>query len=118
MLFRSNKIYYNDEETDYRSIDVSVFANTHVKLIVVKKNDLYKYDQFIERLYKVNPLELKIIEDMSEFEAEAIGDEVDLEDTVTLLSQYVESLDTDANKDRIKTLMKTLYVEAQNYEEA
>jgi hypothetical protein len=48
-----------------------------------------------------------------------MGDqEVDLEDTVTLLSQYVDSLDTEADKDRIKTLMKTLYVEAQNYEEA
>jgi hypothetical protein len=34
------------------------------------------------------------------------------------LSQYVDSLDTEADKDRIKTLMKTLYVEAQNYEEA
>jgi hypothetical protein len=47
-----------------------------------------------------------------------MGDqEVDLEDTVTLLSQYVDSLDTEADKTRIKTLMKTLYVEAQNYEE-
>jgi hypothetical protein len=88
-------------------------------LIVVNKKDYYKYDQFIERLYKVNPLELKIIEDLSEFEADAMGDqEIDLEDTVTLLSQYVDSLDTEADKDRIKTLMKTLYVEAQNYEEA
>jgi hypothetical protein len=70
-------------------------------------------------LYKVNPLELKIIEDLSEFESDAMGDqEVDLEDTITLLSQYVDSLDTEADKDRIKTLMKTLYVEAQNYEEA
>jgi len=70
-------------------------------------------------LYKVNPLELKIIEDLSEFESDALGDqEIDLEDTVTLLSQYVDSLETEADKDRIKTLMKTLYVEAQNYEEA
>ena len=70
-------------------------------------------------MYKVNPLELKIIEDLSEFESDALGDqEIDLEDTVTLLSQYVDSLETEADKDRIKTLMKTLYVEAQNYEEA
>ena len=113
-----NKVYYNDEEVDPRSIDVSSYANTHIKLVVVKKTDHYKYDQFIERLYKANPLELKIIEDLSEFESEAIGDDIDLEDTVTLLSQYVESLDTDANKDRIKTLMKTLYVEAQNWEDS
>jgi hypothetical protein len=54
---------------------------------------------------------------MSEFEAQALGDEpVDVEDTLTLLSQYVDAIETEADKDKIKTLMKTLYVEAQNYE--
>jgi len=114
-----SKVYYDDEKVEPSTVDVSQYANQHIKLIVVNKKDYYKYDQFIERLYKVNPLELKIIEDLSEFESDALGDqEVDLEDTVTLLSQYVDSLDTEADKDRIKTLMKTLYVEAQNYEEA
>jgi len=114
-----SKVYYDDEKVDPSTFNVSQYANQHIKLIVVNKKDYYKFDQFIERLYKVNPLELKIIEDLSEFESDAMGDqEVDLEDTVTLLSQYVDSLDTEADKDRIKTLMKTLYVEAQNYEEA
>ena len=113
-----SKVYYDDEKVDPSTVDVSQYANQHIKLIVVNKKDYYKFDQFIERLYKVNPLELKIIEDLSEFEADAMVDqEMDLEDTVTLLSQYVDSLETDADKDRIKTLMKTLYVEAQNYEE-
>ena len=114
-----SKVYYDDEKVDPSTVDVSQYANQHIKLVVVNKKDYYKFDQFIERLYKVNPLELKIIEDLSEFESDALGDqEVDLEDTVTLLSQYVDSLETEADKDRIKTLMKTLYVEAQNYEEA
>ena len=114
-----SKVYYDDEKVDPSTVDVSQYANQHIKLIVVNKKDYYKFDQFIERLYKINPLELKIIEDLSEFEADAMDDqEMDLEDTVTLLSQYVDSLDTEADKDRIKTLMKTLYVEAQNYEEA
>ena len=113
-----SKVYYDDEKVDPSTVDVSQYANQHIKLIVVNKKDYYKFDQFIERLYKVNPLELKIIEDLSEFESDAMVDqEVDLEDTVTLLSQYVDSLETEADKDRIKTLMKTLYVEAQNYEE-
>jgi DNA repair exonuclease SbcCD nuclease subunit len=114
-----SKVYYDDEKVDPSTVDVSQYASQHIKLIVVNKKDYYKFDQFIERLYKVNPLELKIIEDLSEFETDAMDDqEVDLEDTVTLLSQYVDSLDTEADKDRIKTLMKTLYVEAQNYEDA
>jgi len=111
-----SKIYYDDtKEIGYNTED---FENKHLKLIVVNKTDYYAFDKFVEKIYKANPLELKIIEDLSEFEADAMGDqEVDLEDTVTLLSQYVDSLDTEADKSRIKTLMKTLYVEAQNYEE-
>jgi DNA repair exonuclease SbcCD nuclease subunit len=111
-----NKVYYDD--TKPLSVEYNDFNNKHIKLIVVNKTDYYKFDQYIEAIYKANPLELKIIEDMSEFESDALDDDtVDLEDTVTLLSQYVENLDTDADKNRIKTLMKTLYIEAQNYEE-
>lgn len=108
------KIYYDDT----KEVSIPDSSNKHLKLIVVNKTDYYKFDQFVEKLEASNPLELKIIEDMSEFEAEALGaDDVDLEDTLTLLSQYVDNLDTDADKNRIKTLMKTLYVEAQNYEQ-
>ena len=54
---------------------------------------------------------------MSEFEGTTDNNtEVDLEDTMTLLSQYVDNIETEANKDKIKTIMKTLYVEAQNWE--
>ena len=109
------KLYYDDtKDIGYSAED---FANKHLKLIVVNKTDYYKFDQFVEKIYAANPLELKIIEDLSEFESDSLDEEVDLEDTVTLLSQYVDGLDTDADKNRIKTLMKTLYVEAQNYEE-
>lgn len=108
-----SKVYYDDS----KEISVPDCTNKHVKLIVVNKTDFHKFDRFVEKLEASNPLELKIIEDMSEFEAEALGtDDVDLEDTLTLLSQYVENLDTDADKNRIKSLMKTLYVEAQAYE--
>lgn len=109
------KIYYDDtKDIGYSNED---FADKHIKLIVVNKTDYYAFDQFVDKIYKANPLELKIVEDMSEFESQALGDEpVDVEDTFTLLSQYVDAIETEADKDKIKTLMKTLYVEAQNYE--
>jgi hypothetical protein len=72
----------------------------------------------MERAYKTNPIEIKIIEDFSEFEADSQTDEeLNVEDTLSLLSQYVDAIDTDADKDKIKTLMRTLYVEAQNVDE-
>jgi hypothetical protein len=86
-----------------------------IKLVIINKSDFYKFDKFLDRLYKQNPLELKIIEDFSEFEAEAIGDDdLDLEDTLSLLNGFVDGVDTDADRDRIKSLLKDLYLEAQH----
>ena len=112
------KILYDDSKIDYDEFDCSVFANQMIKLIIINKTDFYKFDKFLDRLYKQNPLELKIIEDFSEFEAEALGDDdLDLEDTLSLLNGFVDGVETDADKSRIKTLLKDLYLEAQ-YNEA
>lgn len=112
------KYYYDDEKEDPDSIDSSIFAKKLIKLIVVNKKDFVKFDRFIERIYSKEPIELKIIEDFSEFEAEALDESIDLEDTMTLLSNYVDSVETDADRDKIKGILRTLYVEAQHYEEA
>ena len=111
------KYYYDDEKEDPLSIDISKFNSKLIKIIVVNKKDFYKFDKFVEAIYKENPIELKIIEDFSEFESEAIDENIDLEDTMTLLSNYVDSIETDADKERLKGILKTLYVEAQHYEE-
>ena len=110
--------YYDDTQVDPFAIETTQFANQHVKLVVVNKSDFYKFDQFIDRVYQQNPLELKIIEDMSEFEAAAVSDDdLDVEDTLTLLSQYCDNVVAEVDKDRLKTLMKTLYIEAQHTED-
>lgn len=109
---------YDDTLVDADTIDATQFSEKNVKLVVANKNDFYKFDQLIDRLYKQNLLELKIIEDFSEFEAEALDDEnLNIEDTMSLLNSFVDTTETDADKLRIKTLLKELYVEAQNSEE-
>ena len=108
------KIYYDDEK---QLPDVNQFASKHVKVVVVNKTNVDKYDYFLDTLYKVNPIEVKIVEDFSEFESDVLDEEaIDLSDTQTLLLQYIDSLETDVDKNKLKTLMKTLYVEAQDYE--
>ena len=60
---------------------------------------------------------MKIIEDFSEFEDNAVGEmDIRLDDTITLLNDYVENTVTDLDKDRLKSLLQTLYVEAQHHE--
>jgi hypothetical protein len=43
-------------------------------------------------------------------------DEVELEDTTSLLNTYVDAVDTDLDKDRIKVQMHELMIEAQTME--
>lgn len=109
------KYYYDEDKDDPTKVDVSRFENINLKVIVVNKKDFAKFDNFMDRVYKKNPLEVKIIEDMSEFDVETDDDDTDVEDTITLLSNYVDNVDTDINKPRLKNLLKTLYVEAQEY---
>lgn len=109
------RIDYDDTKdlVDVSSLDV---ANCFVKVVVTNKTDLYKFDQFMNRMYGRGCYEIKIVEDMSEFNDGEISEEIDLEDTMDVLSNYIDSIDTDADKDRIKTFMKSLYVEAINTE--
>lgn len=110
-----HKIYYDDTNTDPSSIDLSPLVGSCVRLVVVKKTDFYKFDRFVDKLYDCNLIELKIIEDFSEFEAEAIEeDKLDIEDTMTVLSDFVDTVSTDLDKDKIKNLLRTLYIEAQH----
>lgn len=113
-----DKLSYDDTTFDPDGIDVSLYAEKNVKLVVVNKTDFTKFDRLIDRLYKQNLLELKIIEDFSEFEADALDDDnINIEDTMSLLNSFVDGTDTDADKPRIKSLLKELYVEAQNVDE-
>jgi DNA repair exonuclease SbcCD nuclease subunit len=92
------------------------FKDKYVKVVVVNKTDYYNFDKFITNLYNSNPLEVKIIEDFSEFTEGQVDDTINLEDTSSVLSNYIDSLETDVDKERIKSFMKTLYTEAVNVE--
>lgn len=109
-----HKLYYDDSEDV--AIDYDALTGTCVKLVVAKKSDYAKFDQVVDKLYACDLIELKILEDFSEFEEEALGDDVDLEDTMTLLDGYIESINTDLNKEKLKSVVRTLYVEAQHHD--
>lgn len=88
----------------------------YVKIIIVNKSDLYEFDRFITNVYDQDPIEVKIIEDLSEFSEGTVSEEINLEDTLTVLSEYVDSIETSENKENVKTLLRQLYVEAINQE--
>ena len=110
------RIEYNDKDQEPVDLDALELEQKYVKLVVVNKNDFYKFDKFIQKLYNKGCHEIKIIEDMSEFQDGEIGEELNLEDTVSVLTHYIDSIETDVDKEQIKTYMRTLYTEAVNIE--
>jgi len=112
------KIYYDDTQNDYKSHDLTQYKDNYVKVIVVNKKDLYQFDQFIERLLKADAHEVKIIEDFSDLDANTVSDDIveNTQDTMTLLSKYIDELDIKLDKTRLKNLQRELYTEAQDLE--
>jgi DNA repair exonuclease SbcCD nuclease subunit len=110
------RIEYDDKEKDPIDLDALDLKDCFVKLVVVNKTDYYKFDKFTQKLYTKGCHEIKIVEDMSEFNDGEIGEEINLEDTMSVLAHYIDTVETDADKEQIKTFMKSLYTEAVNVE--
>lgn len=111
------KVMYNDVENDYTKFDASRFAGKFVKVIVIEKKDTFIFDKVIEKIQAQKIHSLQIAENFSEFLGENVDDEeVSVEDTGELLDSYIDAVDTDLDKDRIKKDMRNLLTQAQALE--
>ena len=79
---------------------------------------MFKFDVFVDKLLKADAYEVKIVEDFSELDAENVSDDIveNTEDTMTILERYIDELDVDLSKPRLKNKMRELYTEAQDLE--
>jgi DNA repair exonuclease SbcCD nuclease subunit len=107
------KIYYDDSETNYDDFDVKIYNNKIVKLIVTEKNNFYKFDRFLARLYNdITVLDIKIIES-NDFDEPILSDIETIDDTASLISKYVDSVNIEGiNTDNLQKRMNELYAEA------
>ena len=112
------KIYYDDTQENYDTHDVNQYRNKYIKLVVVNKNDLYKFDKFTDKLFKADCHEVKIIEDFTDLDANTVSDDIveNTQDTMTLLGKYIDDLDINLDKTKLKTDISKLYHEAQDLE--
>ena len=117
------KIYYDDENyaTDFERLDTSYYTNKIVKLIVENKTKIAEFETFLDRMYKANPIDLIILEDLSEYTArysDEEGEDVEVGNTATFLEEYVDSMPIDNEKrverKKVKRLLQILYNEALN----
>ena len=110
------RLEYSDKEIEPVDLDTLDLKEKYVKLVVLEKTDFYRFDKFIQKLYNKGCHEIKIVEDFSEFQEGEINEEINLEDTVSVLSNYIESIETDVDKEKVKSYMRGLYTEAINIE--
>lgn len=111
------KIIYNDSQIDYNELNLDSLDGKFVKVVVVEKKDTYTFDKFIDRIQQFKVLEVKIAENFSEFLGENVSDdEISVEDTPSLLDSYIDAVDTDLDKNKIKKEMRTLLTRAQSME--
>ena len=101
------KLYYNNGVSLPNERDVE---GTFVKLIVEDKGDYAKFDYAVKRLQDMNIADLKIVEDLSI--AGTGVDVLETEDTLTLLDTYIDEIDLQVSKDNVKSVMRSLYMEA------
>ena len=110
------KIIYNDKEKDYTNFDLQPFNNHFIKLIALNKTNDDVFDKLVERLYnEITVYDLNIIEDYSDIKASVREDILEMgEDTITFLNNYVDQLDTEVNKTKLKEYLKSIYIEASD----
>ena len=103
------KLYYNDSE--HQEIDYDQYKDCFVKVIVEEKNDYLQFEKVIDKLYDTGVHEVKIIESLVN-ETGEIDDDIEIKDTMTLLSEYVDEVEVSVDKEKLKKLLNTLYIES------
>ena len=117
-MFR--KMWYNDKDITTEELldrDWDKYTGSYVKLIVSNKDNPFNFDLFTSKLYEALPIEVIIVEDHRNMD---IIDEAELldetEDTLTILSRYISTIESNVDNNDLDKLMRSLYTEALHME--
>jgi DNA repair exonuclease SbcCD nuclease subunit len=117
-MFR--KLWYNDKDKTTEEVlerDFAKYAGAYVKLIVTNKDNPFNFDLFTSKLYEAGPIEVTIVEDHRNMDAISEADLVnETEDTLTILSKYIKTIESNVDNERLDKLMRSLYTEALQME--
>jgi hypothetical protein len=115
-----HKVSYDDGTStfeDWKKYDFDKLKECYVKVVVLNKQNPFLFDHVVDNLYKVGVSDISIVEDFSD---SLIDDDQEIidqaEDTMTILSKYIDNLSLDVEPDKLKNIMRELYVEALNTE--
>jgi hypothetical protein len=111
-----HKIFYDDVKKTSDEIlhqDYSMYEGTYVKVVTQQKENPYTFDLFMDKLHQESPIAIQIVDDHLNLHLEGDDDLINqTQDTVTILSKYIENMETSVPKKKLDSLMRTLYNEA------
>jgi DNA repair exonuclease SbcCD nuclease subunit len=115
------KVHYDDSAKSLDEVlvdDFSIYHEKIVKVIVRNKDNPVWFDMFIDKLEKAGVSDLQVVDDHFHLDLEDDQDIIDeAEDTMTILSKYVDQLNMTADRTRLDKLLHSLYDEALRVEE-
>lgn len=103
------KIEYDDSAL--ANIAPTDLKGKYVKVVVFNKTDPYKFDKFITNIMSQDVADLKITDVEIDLDDVAV-DNLELEDTKTLMTNFISQVDTDLDKTKIKNLLHNVYLQA------
>jgi predicted phosphodiesterase len=113
-----HKVFYDDSKPlDIETLNFKNLRGAYVKLVVMTKNDPYKFDLYTGKLYEAMPVDVVIVEDhrhMDQLSEEDLANEA--EDTFTILNKYIDTMEVGVDKNELANLLRSLYNEALNME--
>jgi len=105
-------VHYSDENGVPELDSYNHLKDSYVKLFVEHKEHPYGFDRFMDKLYDAGVAKITVVEDLinSEWTKEEM---VDLaQDTVTIINNEINGMDEVKDKDKMKRLIKDLYMES------
>lgn len=115
-----HKIVYNDENKsleDAVNYNFQEYVDTYVKVIVQEKTNPYAFDLFMDKLYKADPVNVSIVDDHKHLDKQPDEEIVnEAEDTLTILTKFVDNLQFEGDNAQLNTLIRELYNEASTVE--
>lgn len=109
-----DKIKYNDTNMLGLPSDLHNHKGKFVKLYVEEKTNPYLFDRYVDALDK-EAYDLKIVD--QKVTMTSMGNiQVKAADSATVLNHVIEQADIDYDKDKLKTFLMNLYIEASHME--
>lgn len=111
-----HKIHYDDSDLtveDVENLDVSVLTGTYVKVIILDKTNPHLFEIFLDKIDKAGAADIRVVEENLSLDLIDDKDVIDeAQDTITIMSNFVDALQTNRDKKKIKDVLRELYNES------